>query len=115
LCALSCGLVLAITAGAGRLQAHPLGNFTINHLARLQPEAGQLRVHYVLDIAEIPTFQIMHGAAALDPAGDARLAKRGGVLVAVLGVVVASWLVCAAVYRMRRYDRLDLEHAASAR
>ncbi|HEX3370852.1 MAG TPA: hypothetical protein VHS56_14830 [Candidatus Cybelea sp.] len=66
-CALSCGLVLAITAGAGRLQAHPLGNFTINHLARLQPEAGQLRVHYVLDIAEIPTFQIMHGAAAWTP------------------------------------------------
>ena len=50
--------------GMGAAQAHPLGNFTINHLARLQPEGARLRVHYVLDIAEIPTFQIMHGVAA---------------------------------------------------
>jgi len=42
--------------------AHPLGNFTINHLARVQVSAGQLHVHYVLDIAEIPTFQIMSQA-----------------------------------------------------
>lgn len=26
----------------------------------MTPDAGRLRVHYVLDIAEIPTFQIMH-------------------------------------------------------
>ena len=61
------GLVLAVIAGMGAAQAHPLGNFTINHLARLEPEGGQLRVHYVLDIAEIPTFQIMHGGGGLGP------------------------------------------------
>ncbi|MDP9110172.1 MAG: hypothetical protein M3M96_00865 [Candidatus Eremiobacteraeota bacterium] len=43
--------------------AHPLGNFTINHLAEIKPYAGELRVKYVLDIAEIPTFQIMSGLA----------------------------------------------------
>jgi nickel/cobalt exporter len=48
------------TLTCGRTGAHPLGNFTINHLAELRPEIGRLRVHYVLDIAEIPTFQIMH-------------------------------------------------------
>jgi ABC-type nickel/cobalt efflux system permease component RcnA len=42
--------------------AHPLGNFTINHLARIDARGDRLRVHYVLDIAEIPTFQIMHAA-----------------------------------------------------
>jgi ABC-type nickel/cobalt efflux system permease component RcnA len=67
LCALGAGLVLATIAGMGRAQAHPLGNFTINHLARLQPESGRLRVHYVLDIAEIPTFQIMHAAGPWSP------------------------------------------------
>jgi nickel/cobalt transporter (NicO) family protein len=60
-------VVLVLIAGIGRVQAHPLGNFTINHLARLQPEAGRLRVHYVLDIAEIPTFQIMHAVPAWTP------------------------------------------------
>jgi nickel/cobalt transporter (NicO) family protein len=44
----------------GSASAHPLGNFTINHLVRIEPRARRLRVHYVLDIAEIPTFQIMH-------------------------------------------------------
>ncbi len=37
--------------------AHPLGNFTINHFARLEPDASGIRVRYVLDMAEIPTFQ----------------------------------------------------------
>ncbi len=49
-------------ACAGGAFAHPLGNFTINHLAVVRVDGTQLRVHYVLDIAEIPSFQIMHGA-----------------------------------------------------
>lgn len=53
--------------GAGNAAAHPLGNFTINHLARIGVNARQLRVHYVLDIAEIPTFQIMHAAGTWSP------------------------------------------------
>lgn len=53
----------------GRAPAHPLGNFTINHLALVSSERGQLRVRYVLDIAEIPAFQIMH-------AGDGWTAAR---------------------------------------
>lgn len=53
--------------GAGNAAAHPLGNFTINHLARIGVNARQLRVRYVLDIAEIPTFQIMHAAETWSP------------------------------------------------
>ncbi len=56
-------LSLLATAGAW---AHPLGNFTINHLAEIRPARGVLRVHYVLDLAEIPAFQIMHAAGAWD-------------------------------------------------
>ncbi|HET9030841.1 MAG TPA: hypothetical protein VFN49_11775 [Candidatus Aquilonibacter sp.] len=44
--------------------AHPLGNFTVNHLARIRLVHGRLLVRYVLDIAEIPSFQIMHGSEA---------------------------------------------------
>ena len=37
--------------------AHPLGNFTINHFSRLEVGISQIKVHYVIDMAEIPTFQ----------------------------------------------------------
>ena len=39
--------------------AHPLGNFTINRYARIEPGADGVYVKYVLDIAEIPAFQEM--------------------------------------------------------
>jgi nickel/cobalt transporter (NicO) family protein len=39
--------------------AHPLGNFTINHLTKIEPAGQRLEVRYVLDMAEIPTFALM--------------------------------------------------------
>jgi ABC-type nickel/cobalt efflux system permease component RcnA len=45
-------LFLPATAGA-----HPLGNFTINHFARVEVAGHRLYVRYVLDLAEIPTYQ----------------------------------------------------------
>ena len=38
-------------------QAHPLGNFTINRFARVEVAGNRLYVRYVLDMAEIPTYQ----------------------------------------------------------
>ncbi|MEM7343761.1 MAG: sulfite exporter TauE/SafE family protein [Chloroflexota bacterium] len=35
--------------------AHPLGNFTINRYSRLTLEAEQIRLHYIVDMTEIPT------------------------------------------------------------
>lgn len=40
--------------------AHPLGNFTINHYAGLQVKQDQVGIDYVLDMAEIPAFQEIH-------------------------------------------------------
>jgi ABC-type nickel/cobalt efflux system permease component RcnA len=37
--------------------AHPLGNFTINHYAGLQVAQDKVGIDYVLDMAEIPAFQ----------------------------------------------------------
>lgn len=56
---------LTALAGAGLMSiavavpalAHPLGNFTINHYSRVELVGNQARVLYVLDLAEIPTFQ----------------------------------------------------------
>ena len=52
--AVTVGVLLAAPSGAG---AHPLGNFTVNRYSGLQVLPGQIRIHYVLDLAEIPTFQ----------------------------------------------------------
>jgi ABC-type nickel/cobalt efflux system permease component RcnA len=37
--------------------AHPLGNFTVNRFSRIEASGPRLYVRYVLDMAEIPTFQ----------------------------------------------------------
>lgn len=49
-------MALALIAPIAAL-AHPLGNFTINRYSRLELGADQIRVRYVIDMAEIPTFQ----------------------------------------------------------
>jgi nickel/cobalt transporter (NicO) family protein len=50
------GLVAALIATAAA-SAHPLGNFTINRYSRIEPSGNRVYVLYVLDLAEIPTFQ----------------------------------------------------------
>jgi nickel/cobalt exporter len=54
LAVLMSGVALAVPPGAS---AHPLGNFTINRFSRLETSGPRLYVLYVLDMAEIPTFQ----------------------------------------------------------
>ena len=49
--------------------AHPLGNFTINHYAGLDVQPEAIVIDYLLDMAEIPTFQEI---AALDANGNGR-------------------------------------------
>ena len=46
-----------LAAGATRAAAHPLGNFTVSTYSGLRVGPDQLEVDYVLDMAEIPTFQ----------------------------------------------------------
>ena len=38
--------------------AHPMGNFSVNHYAKIQPGAKAIEIEYVLDVAEIPTLQL---------------------------------------------------------
>jgi nickel/cobalt exporter len=53
-------------------QAHPLGNFTLNHYSRLEFADEKARIDYVLDFAEIPTFQ---QKGQLDPNEDGKLSE----------------------------------------
>jgi nickel/cobalt exporter len=43
--------------GASVAFAHPLGNFSTNHFTHIEVGSDQIRLHYVIDMAEIPTFQ----------------------------------------------------------
>lgn len=36
-----------------------MGNFSVNHYARIEPGAGGVEILYVLDLAEIPTFELL--------------------------------------------------------
>ena len=57
-------IVLVTAASAS---AHPLGNFTINLYSGVRVAPGEVRVDYVVDMAEIPTFQAM---PSIDTNGD---------------------------------------------
>ena len=50
-------ILLLIVALPSVARAHPLGNFTINHYARIEVGEGLVRLRYVVDMAEIPAFQ----------------------------------------------------------
>ena len=50
--------VLALVVFASVAIAHPMGNLSINHYARIEPGAKGVNVTYVLDLAEIPTFEL---------------------------------------------------------
>ena len=64
---------LALPATAS---AHPLGNFTVNRFSRIEVAGPRVYVHYVLDLAEIPTFQ----AGRIDAHAYAARLARGAVL-----------------------------------
>lgn len=44
--------------GGKQAAAHPLGNFSVNHYARFSAAPGGAGITYVLDLAEIPTFEL---------------------------------------------------------
>jgi nickel/cobalt exporter len=62
-------------AAAAPAAAHPLGNFTVNAYCGITVTPGRLRVDYVLDLAEIPTFQEMERIDA-DGDGEATAEER---------------------------------------
>ena len=48
--------VLALTIAAA-VSAHPLGNFTISRYSAVALAAESAEVHYIIDMAKIPTYQ----------------------------------------------------------
>ena len=68
-------------------EAHPMGNFSVNHYSRITLESDRIRVNYFIDLAEIPTYQELQqaniSATVIDPNSVAVLnyvAARGAEL-----------------------------------
>ena len=62
-------LVTAFLLGATAASAHPLGNFTINHFTRIEVGSDRVKLHGVIDMAEIPAFQELD---RIDTNGDGK-------------------------------------------
>jgi ABC-type nickel/cobalt efflux system permease component RcnA len=54
---MACGAAVVLAATATGASAHPLGNFTVNRYSGVYVGPGRGTVDWVLDMAEIPTFQ----------------------------------------------------------
>jgi nickel/cobalt exporter len=51
--------------------AHPMGNFSVNHYSKVTVREGSIEILYLIDMAEIPTFQEMRQFEVTPKADDA--------------------------------------------
>src|SRR5580658_11047375 len=68
-------LSLFLLFGAASAFAHPMGNFSINHYGKIKIGQASVEILYLVDIAEIPTYQDMRQFGMTtqpDDSGDAR-------------------------------------------
>jgi nickel/cobalt exporter len=66
-------LCIVISSVRFAADAHPLGNFTSNHLTRIAVKTAAIDLHYVLDNAEIPTFSLLRSLDAHGTPSNATL------------------------------------------
>ena len=114
------GALCALALLPGAAVAHPLGNFSVNHLSEVSVSADRVDVRYVLDQAEIPTFQ-QRGVARGDVLRRIRAEVARGLRVTVDGRPVALRAVTPPRLALRpgagglRTTRFELALRAPAR
>src|SRR5580700_5931312 len=52
-------LPLLTLVAASSLLAHPMGNFSVNHYALIETTNRGVDVRYALDLAELPTYDLL--------------------------------------------------------
>lgn len=62
-------VTLAALLSPALASAHPMGNFSISHYAGIRIERDAIHLRYVLDLAEIPTFQEIQETGIVPEAG----------------------------------------------
>src|SRR5262245_12045805 len=66
-------LAFMLVAFTGNSAAHPLGNFSISQYSALRIDGKEIELRYLVDMAEIPTFQEIQENGVVPKAGDASL------------------------------------------
>ncbi|MDP9470344.1 MAG: high-affinity nickel-transporter [Chloroflexota bacterium] len=81
-----------VLAGVAPLPAaaHPLGNFTVNQYSRIEVTEEDLRLVYVLDMAEIPALQELQERVDADGDGAVSDAERDTYLGSKLGEITSA-------------------------
>jgi ABC-type nickel/cobalt efflux system permease component RcnA len=91
-CAAVLSLVLLVIPPAAL--AHPMGNFSVNHYCKILISPNDIELDYIIDMAEIPTFQeIQQGGIVArpdDPALGGYLERQSETLKQGLTLVVAT-------------------------
>jgi hypothetical protein len=96
-CLLPFALLGALPSGSA--DAHPMGNFSINHYSGLAVSHEEIRLRYILDFAEIPTFQEMqaldrdHDGEVTSAERDHYLSEKAAALVAGLRLQIKDTLL----------------------
>ena len=68
--------LLALCLGlAPRSFAHPMGNFSVNHYSKISLESDGIRVSYIIDLAEIPTYQELQQGNVTADVADAAVTR----------------------------------------
>src|SRR5579863_1166585 len=55
--------------------AHPMGNFSVNHYSKVTIKKGSIEIKYLIDMAEIPTFQEIREFDITPAADDASVSR----------------------------------------
>ena len=95
--------LLLVVVAVG-LQGHPMGNFSVNHYARFEVTANGVELTYVLDLAELPTFDLLR-SWQLERNSDRRL------LEAKAWEQAGEWLAKLQIQVDSKPVRPRLEHA----
>jgi ABC-type nickel/cobalt efflux system permease component RcnA len=65
--------------------AHPMGNFSVNHYSKISVESDGIRVSYIIDLAEIPTYQELQQGNVTADVADPTVARFVGLRGVELG------------------------------
>jgi nickel/cobalt transporter (NicO) family protein len=75
---MKCGLLLVVFSALAA--AHPMGNFSVSHYTRIELAPQRADITYVLDLAEVPAFEMLRDwkldAASPPAALDAKAAEQ---------------------------------------
>jgi nickel/cobalt transporter (NicO) family protein len=69
-------LIAFLLVCAAEASAHPMGNFSVSHYAKLKPTASGIELQYALDLAEIPTFELLRSWGLNQDSPRAELEKH---------------------------------------